>query len=197
MNGQPRDLEDEQLVRAVQDDPDGDHGRRAATELLGRWRGRVYGWCFRLVRDHDDALDLSQECLLSAYRALPGFQSRAKFSSWLFSIVRNRCLTALRPRMLSKDEVADLDQLMADARSPEDEVEQRDGLDRVLRTMLRVLDAKEQEAVWLRAVEQMPVEDITRVMKLEGASGARALLQTARRKLRAAVDREDTEGRPS
>ena len=44
--------------------------------------------------------------------------------------------------------------------------------------------------MWLRAYEGMSVEDITRMMKLNGASGARGLLQTARRKLRAALREE-------
>jgi len=44
-----------------------------------------------------------------------------------------------------------------------------------------------REALWLRCFEHMPVDEIGRVMRLENASGARGLLQRARRKLRAAL----------
>jgi DNA-directed RNA polymerase specialized sigma24 family protein len=47
----------------------------------------------------------------------------------------------------------------------------------------------EQEALWLRCVERMPVDEITRVLGIEGSTGARAVLQSARRKLRAVLDR--------
>jgi DNA-directed RNA polymerase specialized sigma24 family protein len=57
--------------------------------------------------------------------------------------------------------------------------------------MEAALDAKERAALWLRAEEGMSVDDITRMLRVDGASGARGLLQTARRKLRAVLDSAD------
>jgi len=56
------------------------------------------------------------------------------------------------------------------------------------------LDALEQDAVYLRYFEQRPVEDIGELLRIEGASGARAVLQRARRKLRAAARRRFPDG---
>ncbi len=186
---------DEQLVRIVQSDPDGVVGRRAASELLGRYRTRTYAWCFRHVREHELALDLAQDVLVSAWKAMPRFVERARFSSWLFAIARNRCLTALRGRSLRRDEAVDPDELLDDGPDPIEELARRNEEEAVMSAIRDVLDAREQEVLWLRAVERLPVDEITRLMQLGGASGARGVLQTARRKLRAALDRR--EGRMS
>ena len=58
------------------------------------------------------------------------------------------------------------------------------------------LEPNERLALWLRAEEEMSVAELTRVLGLENATGARALLQTARRKLRAALDGGERERRP-
>ena len=182
---------DEQLVRIVQSDPDGVVGRRAASELLGRYRTRTYAWCFRHVREHELALDLAQDVLVSAWKAMPRFVERARFSSWLFAIARNRCLTALRGRSLRRDEAVDPDELLDDGPDPIEELARRNQEEAVMSAIRDVLDAREQEVLWLRAVERLPVDEITRLMQLGGASGARGVLQTARRKLRAALERRD------
>lgn len=183
-------LTDEELVsRAAK--PAGGAATAAATDvLLRRYQERVYLWCFRMVRHHEQACDLSQECLLLAWRGLASFQGNAKFSSWLFSLVRNRCLSALRPRSLHRDEEIDPDTLIGSPLDPADEVAERDEERRVERVLMQTLDAQEQEAIWLRCIERMPVEAITELLQVTGSSGARGLLQTARRKLKAALSRE-------
>jgi len=184
----PRDeRSDHELVSVVRRDPHGEPGRAAAEELFGRYRRRAYLWCFRVVRDHDRALDLAQDALLSAYRALPGFDARAQFSSWLFAIVRNRCLTGLRSRILRRDEDVEPDSLLSDGSDPLERIAMMEEEGAVLEAIRDVLDRQEQQALWLRAVERLPVDEITRVMNLPGASGARSVLQNARRKLRASL----------
>jgi RNA polymerase sigma-70 factor (ECF subfamily) len=182
----PRDeRSDGELVAEFQRDPEGDRARSAAGELLGRYRGRAYLWCLRIIRDHDQALDLAQDALLSAYRALPRFDSRAQFSSWLFAIVRNRCLTALRPKSLSRDRDVEPDTLLTDGTDPLDRLALMQEEAEVLEAIRDGLEPIEQDALWLRAVERLPVEEITKVLGVSGASGARAVLQSARRKLKA------------
>lgn len=175
---------DAELVRDARSDPDGAAGRAAASELLSRYRRRAYLWCFRIVREHELALDLAQDALLSAWRGLPAFDSRSQFSSWLFAIVRNRCLTAMRPRVNRRDDAVDPDDLIAAADDPLDRLAAMQEEAQVLEAIRTDLEPVEQEALWLRAVERMPVDEITRVLGITTASGARGVLQAARRKLR-------------
>jgi len=185
--GPPVTPSDEALVETYLRDPRGRAGSAAIEQLIARWSGRVYRWAHRVVRDHDRALDLAQDSLLRMLEALPQYQSRGRFSSWLFVIVRNRCMSALRHRRLNVDLEIDPDHLIADGSAPDDVHETEETRRRVFEAMDGALDSRERAALWLRAYEGLSVEEITRVLEVDGASGARALLQTARRKLRAAL----------
>jgi len=46
----------------------------------------------------------------------------------------------------------------------------------------------EQKAIWLRCFERLPIDEITGMLGIEAKSGARGMLQTARRKLKAALE---------
>ena len=184
---------DEALLTAWRQDPAGSWGQRAISQLLGRYQDRVYAWCWRHVRNRELALDLAQEVLVSAYRNLGSFGERAQFSSWLFAIARNRCLSELRKHRPPQED-AELLQLVADDRpTPDRELEER--LDE---TALRDLIAghltqQEQDALWLRCIERLPVDEITRLLDIQEQSGARAVLQRARRRLRAALEQRDAD----
>ena len=175
---------DEELLAAARREGGGEAARAAAGELLGRYQDRAYLWCWRMVRDHEQALDLAQDALLSAYRSLAGFDGRSRFSSWLFAIVRNRCLSALRPRGLKRDEAVEPESLCEDGMDPLEKLALVEEESVVLAAIRDGLEPVEQEALWLRAVERVPVEQITRLLGIRAASGARGVLQSARRKLR-------------
>jgi len=179
---------DDDLLRIAREDSDEERRRCAVGELLRRYRDAVYWWCVRYTRDPDRALDISQEVLTVAWQRIGSFEGRSKFSSWIFTITRNRCIDASRRvDLFSGDEVPEDvhdPALSADVRIQHDQDEAR-----LLETIRATLDPLEQDVVWLWASERMRLEDITAMLKIEGATGARAVLQRARRKLRAALDR--------
>jgi RNA polymerase sigma-70 factor (ECF subfamily) len=179
---------DEQLIRRFQEDPEGPDGRAAAQELFRRYLRRVYAWCRRYVRDHERALDLAQEALANAWRALPNFDHGSPFACWLFVIARNRCYSAMRPVSLTRDDDEELDDLVDHAPGPDEALERREDEASMLRLIANTLDRREQDALVMRCFERLSVEEITRALQLQTASGARGLLQTARRKLRSALD---------
>lgn len=186
---------DEELVVLIREAAPG-AAARAETELFGRYRGRVYAWCRRYVREHEAALDLAQDVLLIAYRSLGTYQQRAPFGGWLFTVTHHACLRAVRRRTLETEEDSLLETIAdprPDALAQHEDAQARD---RLLTLVRATLEPIEQRALWLRVVEAQPVEEITRMLGLENATGARALLQKARRKLRAALERQrlDDEG---
>lgn len=182
-------VSDEALAERAVRDPDRRAGELAASALLGRYRRITYRWCYRYVRDHEWALDLAQEALLSAYRHLGSFRASGRFVSWLYAITRNTCLMALRRPSLLRDE-DDAPERLADGRpDPNRVLEDQEDEEALLRLIRDHLDPVEQEALWLRCFERLPVGTITQILRIEGASGARGLLQGARRKLRRALER--------
>jgi RNA polymerase sigma-70 factor (ECF subfamily) len=95
----------------MRDRPDGEEGRLlsalaagdrgAAERLVERTYRGVYALLQRLCADPDLAADLTQETYRKAWDALPGFDRRAQFSTWLFRIAYNTFLNHLRrPRRL-------------------------------------------------------------------------------------------------
>lgn len=185
-----KNVPDERLLEVAQSDPDAARRRAAATELVTRYRDAVFLWCFRYTRDTERARDLSQDVLATVWQRIGTFQGRSKFSSWLFSITRNRCIDASRRVDVLADEF-EMGDIRDPAPLPDATLDDHGDEDRLLRIIRTELDPQEQQAIWLRCVERMPVDDVTRMLGLDGASGARAVLQRARRKLRAALDRRE------
>ena len=178
-----RETDDEELVRQHVANPSGP----AAAILISRWQDRVYQWAYRVVRDHDAALDIAQDALTRMYQALPKYQARGRFGAWLFAIVHNRARSAVQRRSLVHDPEIDAEALPSPQRGPDENYAAAEWEQHVLDAMDRVLDPVERTALWLRAFEGMGMDDITQLLKLNGASGARGLLQTARRKLNGAL----------
>jgi RNA polymerase sigma-70 factor (ECF subfamily) len=148
----------------------------------------------RVVREPEAALDVAQTALLQMVEALPRYESRGRFSAWLFTIVQNACRRTFRRTSLVRDPGIDPDELFAAGPSVEEGYFSREDERRVLDAMQRALEPQERAALWLRAQEGMSVDEITDLLRLDGASGARALLQTARRKLRAALAAGESRG---
>jgi RNA polymerase sigma-70 factor (ECF subfamily) len=71
---------------------------QAFEQLLAAYRTKVYRLAFSFVRNPADAEDLAQEAFVRLWRALPTYDGRASFSTWLYVIARNACLSELRRR---------------------------------------------------------------------------------------------------
>jgi RNA polymerase sigma-70 factor (ECF subfamily) len=70
--------------------------RHAVLEgLMVRYRQKVMNLAVSIVRDQALAEDLSQTTFVKAWQALPRFDGRAALSTWLYTIARNTCLTAV------------------------------------------------------------------------------------------------------
>jgi RNA polymerase sigma-70 factor (ECF subfamily) len=186
---------DEALVAEYRRDSHGDRGRRAVDALMRRWRGRVFLWAYRVMREREAALDVAQDALVQAYQALPRYEPRGRFSAWLFAIVHNRCITELRRRgpQIEPDDV--LEALPSNEAGAPLAFERSEEMERVLEAMDDVLTPLERRALWLRAYEGMTVDDITRMLGIGSASGARGVLQNARLKLREALKERTRERR--
>lgn len=80
--------DDAALVRRGQRG-DGD----AFAQLVTRHQTAIYNLLLRMTRDPEEATDLAQEAFIRAWRGLPGFRAEAKFSTWLYRIAYNVCVS--------------------------------------------------------------------------------------------------------
>jgi RNA polymerase sigma-70 factor (ECF subfamily) len=68
--------------------------------IVERHQRAVYQVCFRFVRRHEDAADLTQEVFLRAYRGLRRFRGEATLKTWLYRIGVNVCLNHVAGRQM-------------------------------------------------------------------------------------------------
>ena len=93
---------DEVLVKAAQ------KGDMAAfEELVARHRDKIYARAFSMLRNEDDATDLSQEAWVKGWQRLHQFQGDSSFATWMTRIVINLCLDQLRKNKRVKSESID------------------------------------------------------------------------------------------
>ena len=92
-------LNDTDLVRAAQK---GDMG--TFEELVARHRDKIYARAFSMMRNEDEALDLSQEAWVKGWQRLVQFQGDSSFVTWMTRIVINLCLDQIRKQKRQRAE---------------------------------------------------------------------------------------------
>jgi RNA polymerase sigma-70 factor (ECF subfamily) len=184
-------LTDEQLIRTWRETAP-ERQSALMEELCSRHYRRVSLWCLRYTGDRDSALDLAQDVFVTVVRKLHTFQGESRFTTWLFTLTRNHCLNALHARSREQqpdDDDPDFRALLDHSPSPQAAAETADLARRARAILTESLDEREQTVFLLHFVEDMPLDSITRLLGLTNASGAKAYIVSARRKLNIAVRR--------
>ena len=161
-------MSEEQLIRRAQQ---GDNG--AFEELVLLHQKKVYNLCLRMSANPDDALDLSQEAFLRAWRSLGQYQFEASFSTWLFRLTSNICIDFLRRKKRRQetsltesyddsDEGAELS--VPDAQpGPEQQAITNETKIELARAMEQ-LSPEHREILQLRVIEDLQYEQIADIL---------------------------------
>ena len=175
----------------------GDHQAFAA--LVERYRRRVFSLVFHLSRRPEDVEDLAQQIFLKVYQALPRFDFRASFGTWLYRIAANECydylrrkstLKAAEDREVQVGEWSEWERL-AGASAPADAQRRAEARDLAQR-LLRRLPEQDRILLLLREVEGFSHAEMARMFGLSEnvikvrLFRARKRLVEAHRRLRAA-----------
>lgn len=133
-------------------------------ELVRRHQDFVYGAVLRVVKNPTAAEDISQDCFLRAYRALPEFRGESQVRSWLYRIATNLALNAVTRRREYPTEVIPEQNPWPES-GPERHAEQRE-LAEALGEAIKQLPDDLQEPLVLREVRHMSYEDIAAELDL-------------------------------
>lgn len=189
----PENTPDHELaLRAAQGNP-------AAFELIMRRHNRLLFRTARsILRNDADAEDALQEAYLSAWRALGGFRSDARLSTWLVRIVVNEALGRLRRR---EAQVIPLDSAMASTdpeiqhcmhddedRQP-DRAAMRAEIRRLMEARIDMLPDAFRSVFMLRGVEELSVEEVAQALSIPEAT-VRTRFFRARGLLREGLSRD-------
>lgn len=137
--------------------------------LMDRYKRSVFHTVLRMVRNEDDAEDLTQEAFAKAFRNLPRFRKEFAFSTWLFRIAINNALDFLRKRRLrtismdnafTDDEGKSFGPYVADPNPTPQDLVIRTQKETILHTAVDRLPSRYRQLVRLRYFDQLSYKEI-------------------------------------
>lgn len=165
--------DDLELVEAAQA---GD--REAFRELVEKYQRKVYSICYGMLKNPDDALDVSQDAFIKVFRYLAKFNKQSSFYTWLYRITVNACIDHIRKNSKKKSVEYD-DRISRDGAVAGDEhimpsklglnpdkVYGRKELRDKMQDALETLSEKHRTILILREVEQLSYEEIAEVLNV-------------------------------
>jgi len=166
---------------------------QAFDQLVTRYRGKIYAMTVNMIHNDADAWDLAQDTFVKAWKALPKFQARSNFYTWLYRISHNVTYDWLRKKQnqVVKSEFDDsIQSSQIDKSAPTsprdmarpDENAQRSELKQSIRDAIAQLSPEHRAVILLKEVEGLRYEEIAE--RIECSTGTvMSRLFYARKKL--------------
>ncbi len=158
-------MEDEILVQQVKKNL---QGQTAFAELYRRHVSRVYRYLLARTGNEQDAQDLTAQTFLSALEAMPGYQGRSKFSTWLLGIAHNKAADHFR-RQRPVVPLDDLPELQHPTPLLDESIDQNLRLEAVIKGM-RLLSPDRAEALALHSFGGLKVAQVAEAMNKSEAA---------------------------
>tara|TARA_R110002050_G_scaffold96679_1_gene200987 strand:+ start:132 stop:734 length:603 start_codon:yes stop_codon:yes gene_type:complete len=155
----------------------GDQG--AFEEMVGRYWDRIYAMVHQLLRNPQDAEEVTQDAFIRAHRGLENFRGDSAFSTWLYQIATNLARNRYwywwrrkRDKSISFDQPIGDDStttlaevFVGDVETPEDAAVTQELIDRIAGGMEK-LTPKHREILILRNVKNLSYEEIAEILKI-------------------------------
>ena len=146
----------------------------AYTLLLRKYQNSVYHLCRKMVRNPEEARDLSQEAFVKTFASLERYNPVYAFSSWLYKITANLCIDHIRKQRMkfySIDEPVDGDEgpiarQLEDPGERPDEVSERAELGSRIRAAIDQLPEHYRVILLLRHHEQLSYDEIAQQLSI-------------------------------
>jgi len=143
--------------------------------LVARYQGRAYRLAWSLLRNAEDARDVSQDAFIRVWESADRFRGESRFSTWFYRILVNLCLDHKRrgrwwTRLVARDEGRDADASLVErqpAPGPDagDQVSEAQTMARLWAAVQR-LSPQQRAAVILHAQEQLSIAEIADVLRV-------------------------------
>jgi RNA polymerase sigma factor (sigma-70 family) len=149
--------------------------------IVERYQDIVFSIALKVLKNREDAEEMAQESFIKVYKSLHTFQGKAKFSTWLYRITYNTCISETRKK---KQHFTSTDEVQI---SDEAEEMNLDGIpaenrEKYVKAALEKLPEDEYTLVVLYYFEDQSVEEISKVTGLS-ESNTKVKLHRARKKL--------------
>jgi len=159
--------------------------------LVEKYQGRVYAMVYGMIRNREDARDITQEAFVKAYKNLKSFRLESSFYTWLYRIAMNLAIDFTRKKkrqgttsfdeaVASRDGDGGISELHHED-SPVKKLERKEVFKQIM-DALEKLPADQKQVILLRELEGLSYKEISDVMDIpEGTVMSR--LFYARKKL--------------
>jgi len=148
--------------------------RRCFEELIARYSSKLYHFLRPKISNVSDIEDIIQETFFKLYKNIFRYDSRWKFSTWIYTAINRQAISHYRSK---KNKNIHGIPVQIDA-NPEDTLIQETH-NQNLWVIAQNLKANQYEALWLRYVEDLPIKEIGKIMQ-KSHTAARILLHRAR-----------------
>lgn len=158
-------------------------------------QNNVYNLALKMMRNPEDALDISQEAFIKAYRNLKAFRFDARFSVWLYRLTYNLCIDAIRKSKTDRTSMAQTLSLdvendegenraieIPDMRNQPEEIAQQNETRRMITESIDELPKNHREILVMREITGMNYEEIAETLGIESGT-VKSRLSRARLKL--------------
>lgn len=157
---EPTEIDDRQLVEAIRR---GDSDRYA--ELVRRKTGKVYGLCYRVIGNPEDAKDIAQLAFIKVWENLEKYDPQFTFDTWLYRIVTNVAIDFIRSRQSRDTAVQSSLRLVKTSTDAEQTVSmQRKEVERVFEDVSSVLSEKQKVIFVMKEMDDLPSAEISRIL---------------------------------
>jgi RNA polymerase sigma-70 factor (ECF subfamily) len=145
--------------------------------LVSRYQERAYRLAWSMLRNSEDARDVSQEAFIRLFEAAGSFGGRSKFSTWFYRILVNLCLDHKRKnrwwKLWARDADDDREPLLERQPAPVTDPVEKLSAERTMKDLGAAVDRlapRQRAAVVLRVQEDMATYDIAQVLKCSEAT---------------------------
>jgi RNA polymerase sigma factor (sigma-70 family) len=157
--------------------------KQAFSWVVNTYKDMVYTICYRMLASEEDAKEAAQDVFMKVYRSIHSFQERSKFSTWLYRITYNHCISVIRKKVkvidlvdeipdqaIDEEDISGLNRLTAEDRS------------RYLKMAVESLPETDAVVVTLFYYEEMSLDEIAGITGLT-SSNIRIKLHRSRKKM--------------
>ena len=154
-------LSDEALVSYIQE-----NNGKGYEEIIDRYQNPLFRYVSRLLKDADQVEDVIQDTFISTYENINGFDTKRKFSSWIYRIAHNKAINEIRKQKknVSLEDAPEIEDRESKG-SIEKEITEKEAR-ALLEKNIQTLPLKYQEVIILRYLEDKSYEEISDILKI-------------------------------
>ncbi|MHB1050468.1 MAG: RNA polymerase sigma factor [Bacteroidota bacterium] len=140
---------------------------QAFNQLVLRYQEKVYWIVRRMISDHDEANDLTQNIFIKAYHSLYSFKGNSTFYTWLYRIAVNLTLNEIRRKKIRQIFSLEREEPLQIASKDDQPLEQLEKSEQkmIIRQAIDRLPEKQKLVFVLRYYEELPYDEISKILK--------------------------------